>query len=807
MLRRPRRRLPAPAPPRRWSIPNQNRRHPNSRTNLDTNRTAVEAPAPTRTDVDKSTYALVARFINARGAPLAGARLTVPGARKGGFAQADDDGRVRIELGWPYRGRTVGAGKIELKAGGDRLATYSWYAKREGPGVQDLGEIRLQPGGAVTGRVVDRAGRPVAEANMSVTAGFEPKAATEIDQARTFRTNVPGLGAGMWLRSSTAADGTFRLDGVPATTISVWASQRGALASYTKPIELRAGATVQVGDIVIEPLPPENQITGIVLDGDGQPLPGIVVQFGGDDLYQLEGYMIYTGDNGRFAVTVMRNGEYTLVFSRGDGVPGGIKRPGLAAGTRGLEIRFASERWLEIAPEASDGTRVVADSIQVTDADNYVVHAEVKTDAQGIQRLRVPDGTFYVQLYTRGWKSKAKRGPFEPTTAPDPLVFSMRRATGISGRVMAAGAPVAGAKVHAHFATRGGRGAISDDGFHARFDGRVRGVTTTDAEGKFFVQLLRSDNYTLHAEADGHARGELGPLEYVDGRNLTGTVLKLRRGGSIEGRVLTAPGVSAAGTIVGVGNGDTHFTTVKVGEDGAYCFDNLSPGQWQVLACNENLLNRLTSGTFLHAAPSAAVVWSTEVQARQVTHYDLDRRDRVPSSVRGVVRLDGAPPTGWRCSLVGQGDWEYGTVDADGRFELRSPSPGEHKLYVFGPRGSVRVSIVRPIELHAGPNDWRLDIATGSVTLTDLPTLMPTRDADQEPPHYALRWRTPDGALWLTAVHSADAGALTVAPVPAGRVTLIRRPDNVRHREPDDNWPVVQELTVVAGTEQRVSVR
>ena len=366
--------------------------------------------------------------------------------------------------------------------------------------------------------------------------------------------------------------------------------------------------------------------------------------------------------------------------------------------------------------------------------------------------------------------------------------------------------------MHAHFPFPGRDGGlgISDDGFHARYDGRVIHAAEADEEGRFFLQLSRSNDYVLHAEAPGWARAELGTIRYAEGANVEGAELELVRGGAIEGRVLTAPGVEPRGTIVGVGCGDTHELTLEVGEDGSFRFEGLTPGRWQVLSCDPQLLRRLKSGTYLYAEPDAPVEWSCEVRSGETTLHDLDLRDRVPCRLRGQLTIDDSAPVAWQSSLVrldDQGGWNGDALDSLGRFDLDSSAPGAHSLGLTGPRsGPVRYWIHQNLELFGGANDWALDLATGSLTIENMPELEPIDEFRGEPPHYCLVWHGPEGAIWRGSIYSAAAGPLTIPQVPAGQVRLVRRPEGQEEGWPDDDWPLVLEAALRAGAETRVAL-
>jgi hypothetical protein len=305
---------------------------------------------------------------------------------------------------------------------------------------------------------------------------------------------------------------------------------------------------------------------------------------------------------------------------------------------------------------------------------------------------------------------------------------------------------------------------------------------------------------TLHAELDGWARAELGPFEFVDGVEQTGLDLELQRGGTIEGRMLVAEGVEVRGKFVGVGCGEAHVSTQELGADGTYRFEHLRPGEYQVLSVHPDSLGRLQKGLYALADPADPVVWNATVRAGEVTHFDLDERDRIPSRLTGELRFDGQASAGWWCDLsYRHGDGANDSL-ASGRFDLRVPRPGPFSLTLFGFAGPAEVRLDQAIELAPGDNSWHRDLPTATLTLEHVPAFERTSSSHGEAPAYRLRWRDDPELTWTASLHEPPASdaRLTIPLVPAGHVQLLRRPEDESYG-PDDGWPVVLELDLVAG--------
>ena len=107
-----------------------------------------------------------------------------------------------------------------------------------------LGRIELEPGGAVSGRVVDERG--VGLADCRLTLGSVEPSHRELEAARLFpvETSFPS--------TTSAADGRFRLTGVAAGVTRLWAHVAGRKAGYTPPFEVRAGQESTGVELVLE---------------------------------------------------------------------------------------------------------------------------------------------------------------------------------------------------------------------------------------------------------------------------------------------------------------------------------------------------------------------------------------------------------------------------------------------------------------------------------------------------------------------------------------------------------------------------
>jgi hypothetical protein len=125
------------------------------------------------------------------------------------------------------------------------------------------------------GRVVDHDKKPVAECGVRIYRGaMDTVIPANIDWFATEPTHVPSYIAG---EARTAADGTWQLTGVWPRALYLMFAGIGTDAPMHQVLTRSPapGEIVDLGDIV---LPLAGVITGVVVDDEGEPLPGALVR-------------------------------------------------------------------------------------------------------------------------------------------------------------------------------------------------------------------------------------------------------------------------------------------------------------------------------------------------------------------------------------------------------------------------------------------------------------------------------------------------------------------------------------------------
>ncbi|MCK6446649.1 MAG: carboxypeptidase regulatory-like domain-containing protein [Planctomycetes bacterium] len=312
-------------------------------------------------------------------------------------------------------------------------------------------------------------------------------------------------------------------------------------------------------------------------------------------------------------------------------------------------VRFASG---EPAPDAS----VVATALDVELA------ADPQSDIVAASTDR-PDGEFELRLPRAGrWLVQATdettwspRVVVDSRTMNAPLELVLAPQGRITGRVVTPdGAPVEDAWIQG-----------------------VHDTVPSQADGTFDV-IATPGIVELYATRDGCAASEPVRLDVAPSADVAGVELRLRRGGTVVGRLASAAWRElddvriTAWTLAPAGPGESRETTIA--DDGAFRFDALLPGMWafEVIVQGER---EQPEGVVREFRPFA------RVDVRDGAHHELVLgADGI--RVIGRVLRGGRPVSGLALEAFaqddGSGDGLELESDADGRFEFVAPRAGEY---------------------------------------------------------------------------------------------------------------------------------
>ncbi len=488
-------------------------------------------------------------------------------------------------------------------------------------------------------------------------------------------------------------DGTFRMEGVPPGKHYLRAAADGFLAGDCPEIEVSAG---QVLEGVAVPLVPEAILQGRVVDTEGRPLAGAAVRaqwhrpdwLGGDRNPIEYSLRAQSGEDGRFAVRRLREGEYEILVRLDGWFPGYAL--GNAPGAEAAVVLHPTDAIAGVLLAASSGTPlpgIPVRSRQETGSlgQSHQVKGESRQD--GTFLLEGLDGARPCDLLV-GKEDDIDPGtrgllPAEVQDIPvgtRDLRVMLSPGLSISGTVLdEEGRPIGGGvRVHAE----------REDPWGGRISTLYRhGSAGTD--GAFSVEGLPKGSYRVSAWMDRTLRMDPSPdgsADFVPAEEKgvpagsAGLEIHLRRGVYISGRVIHEEG------------GSPEFGWVHYGPPGTPLrdmeghADSIDDGQFTagplVQGRNYDLVTRFCQG-FLESRLSSVAAGSRDVvirvkRAGRITGRVLDPEGR-PAGAGVPVRAvaDGADENA-------PGAFGWVKTGPDGAFAFEDLGPYRFRLYGGG---------------------------------------------------------------------------------------------------------------------------
>jgi hypothetical protein len=377
----------------------------------------------------------------------------------------------------------------------------------------------------------------------------------------------------------------------------------------------------------------------------------------------------------------------------------------------------------------------------------------------GILAVPAPSQDFRIAVRANGWLP-AELGPFAADAPPAELACVLAPAGGVTGIVVAAGRPVAGAWLGLY------AGATRNDtynGFPVRVETVPVNATISEADGRFALSVERAGRWYVRAEADGYAPAEVGPLA-LDPASAPELALALGAGGTLAVRVRSTAGASGAGRIVAISRGDARAFTRRTDEDGAVTFARLTPGPWQV-ALSEVEIDPDFGATYSGVRAAGEVPSNCRGVGGEATWVDLwlEAVD-APCVLLGRLTLDGASAAGWHAGFE-EALADMQPFQEPGAFRLTHDEPGPRRLVLRTDTSDPASMLVLfdDVELVLGTRYWSLELATGALEGTLAPR-------DDTAVYY--RWTRGPLELYAPIVPGPD-GRFRCARVPAGEGALV----------------------------------
>lgn len=422
-----------------------------------------------------------------------------------------------------------------------------------------VGALRLTRGATIAGRVVDDAAAPINSARVTAIEGEDPE---------------DSLPSSVKPSISTSGSGQFHLNGLATRIVSLRAEKDGYTPRVLQGIQAApSGAPIEIR------LSPATFLSGWVLDQAQNPIEGANVAAAWDG-----------GSAAETATT--KNGAFKL----------GPFAPGTRTSLRVSAKGYATGRSDDItAPE--NNVRMVLDR-------NGVLRGRVFDAGSGrpIQKFRVlfqrrptnplvtseypgsrtfessdgrfewsnvQSGAWTITIDAPGYQLKALKGLRIPQGSEGASVdIALERGSSLSGYVLdaATGEPVAGAAVGEKI-----YGAPMP-AFHV-----VRSVTTR-SDGSFELTGLPSERVTLSINAPGYLAEEREVLPLQQGA----LEVRLSKGGSVSGVLLTSDGVTPAQGVVRLINQETsQGAGMPTSAEGRFAFSMVRNGKYLISAESE----------------------------------------------------------------------------------------------------------------------------------------------------------------------------------------------------------------------------
>ncbi len=509
------------------------------------------------------------RVIDPDGKPVAAAKVRYEGVSD--WTQSSTDSITTAADG-TFRIAALPAGSFRFSARDDDHAPGATSAVvLDGTTAREDLVIQLQPGGTLTGVVVDANKRPVPWARVRA------------------REEAQGIAMQRTRQTTADADGTFRLSGLPRSVVNIV-----ALGDETTSSTARADLAATPDARVELVLDLSGIIAGHVVDSSGEPIEGAQVwaaredESASDAGIRGESFALTDGSGG-FAFHGLAGGRYQIHTNP----------PGAKADLSTLVLREevkanVGDRDVRVVLPA-DGA-ITGKVVLAEGGSPAMFTLSLGAWGSGIT-VATKDGAFKVSdVPPRQYRLTIRGATFAETTldaitiAPGKTVdlgtITVRKGRSISGRVVdSSGAPIAGATVSAGPTLWGtGSRASAPPGMSGPPGSSDVKQTKTNERGEFSLVGVSRTTRVIIAEHDAHGRSQPLALASLE-RSLTDLQLSLVAFGALEGKV-TIAGAPGSRMIVNAQSKTvpTAMYSVISGEDGGYRFDRLAPDTYSVSA-------------------------------------------------------------------------------------------------------------------------------------------------------------------------------------------------------------------------------
>ena len=445
-----------------------------------------------------------------------------------------DDGTFSLGVRTPGKAvdlRIVSAEHPELNRPGIKVREGDWF---------DAGDMRLDVGVVVTGRVIDGSSKaPVPAASVYLSSSNQ---AHQMLVTPGRERGIPGL---------TDAQGFFRFTNAPRTgAVSLVAEAPGYASSQL----LNAALKAEGGNDFVLEIELGETIAGIVVDAAGKPIAGAQLRATGLSSKTPQQARIESGADGTFEFPALRRGPYELVATTSHHAE--LKVPLAVTGDHDVKIVMTTRGMVKLRVLAANQAAIKTYSISLKRFfpsaptsianvaefnDRRITPGDYPSEFGGDWALvrGVPTGHYRFQVVdTQHAKTLSGDFKVEEGMAPVEVVVTMTLGGTISGTVINdRGEPVADAIVASDL----NAGLAADSPIFEIFGNMVpekhsKQTTRTDAQGRFWLRKLAFADYMVRVAHPQYCEGKAINLKVeAEGQTLDAGVIQLALGAIVEG--------------------------------------------------------------------------------------------------------------------------------------------------------------------------------------------------------------------------------------------------------------------------------
>jgi uncharacterized GH25 family protein len=536
-------------------------------------------------------------------------------------------------------------------------------------------ELALTKGLTISGRVLDKDRKPIAAARVAAFQELGGPDDSMIEKLIKL-TEIVEMTQEPVKEQTTAPDGTYTIDGLKLAYYKVTAAAGGFTPlsrGYIRP-------TAQNVDFI---LPAGSELPGVVIDFQGSPIAGALVQaypeVESNDIFAVISTKsrppietAETDSAGKFVLTSLGSGKYNFIVEAPRHQPGRFQKIAVYEG-KNSEQTFSLKPGLVLAGKIvdQDGNGIPGAWIKPTrtgDVRDQNIHisfkdGRIQAGADGhFEFNTLEEGNHSLLAWHDDYAAKQVRDVELGNTG---LTISLTRGGDISGKVVEAGTgePIAGARIQA--------GDLLD----------LKKSAITDESGLYVVRGLsgsgRGKRY-LAVEAAGYARISNHTVNVEEGRVTENVNFELARTAMVSGSVVNSAGKTVErARIMARRKGANTQVPITVGSavteaDGSFRIDSVEAGAetWLTVMSSEYLE---AESNLFSIAPGEQL----DIGQLLVT---------LGGSIAGVVvDPEGRGVAGASVAIRGESDTEFNpvktaTTDNRGQFRVAGLDAGQTAL-------------------------------------------------------------------------------------------------------------------------------